>query len=181
MVQAVRQADAAWAALQDSHTIVYLTGLGLLVNFLLAFVAIAIPAWQRVMTKRDQAESASRARTRFIEAFKALATAQDEIVIASKLQNPDAVESFRRLERTLRGASLALTQSSAAAIPVSAIMSAAVAQHNVAKTLAHYPDLVNYGSNLLFYNGLGDELKGYADEARCLLETIEAEDNWNKI
>lgn len=176
LLQAIRQANAAWAAVRDSHINVYLASAGVIVNFLLALVAIGIPAWQRRMTKRDDSEAGRRSKQRFVTAFKMILEAQDAIFAASKMQNPKAVEEFGRAERVLRGASLALLQSSAAAVPVSAIMSAAVAQHNASKTLAHYPDLVNYGSNLLFYNGLGDELQGYADETRTLLEAVEASD-----
>jgi hypothetical protein len=35
------------------------------------------------------------------------------------------------------------------------------------------PKLVEYGSNFLFYNGLGKELQGYANEARDLLRSVE--------
>lgn len=179
VAQAIRQADAAWAAVREAHTAIYWSAAGVIVNFLLALVAITIPAWQRRMRKRDDAQVASRSKQRFIDAFKILADAQDAVVAATALENPEAVQAFARAELVLRAASEALTQSSAAAIPVDAIMCASTAQHNAAMMLSHYPDLTNYGSNLLFYNGLGDDLRGYAIQTRSLFERIETASAWD--
>lgn len=180
VVQAVRQADAGWAAVREAQAAVYWSVAGVIVNSVLAFLALAIPAWQRRMMKHDNAELTERSRKRFIHALGAVADAQTAVVKATTLSNPEAGPAFARAELLLRGASQALTQASAAALPISAIMISITAQHNAAKTLAHYPDLKNYGANLLFYGTLLEELEGYAAETQSLLDQAKSFGPWEK-
>jgi heme exporter protein D len=151
-------ADATWVAIYIATAAVV--------------VAIAVPQWQRHTMLKDAKESERRAVDRFIEAFRALAVAQDAVVAASRLDK--STEAFALAELELMGAMEALSGSATTTLPVVAIVNSVKAQLKASATLAHFPDLKLYGSNLLTYGTLKDRLEQTRNETYALLRPVEA-------
>ena len=133
--------------LGEARRIYRLTVAGVAANFLLAIVAVAVPAWLRYSEKRDAKLAEHRVWSRFIEAFTAVSDAQEVVVAAGNAEYPAG--AYTLVELQLQRATEALAKASANELPVKAVLNSVEAQQLAAKTLARLVDLKLYGRNLL--------------------------------
>lgn len=149
----------------------YISVAGVIANLLVVLVAILVPVWQRRSMLNDAVKSEQRALNRFIEAFRVFASALDALIEAGKMERP--AKAFEAVESKLRGATEALTEASAAPLPIKAVVNSTMAQQKATAILAHFPELKLYGSNLMTYGSLQAEISTACDEVHELLRQTE--------
>jgi hypothetical protein len=171
LLQAIRQADAAWALVWEARRAFYLSVAAVVATLLLAFVAVAVPAWLRCAAKRDAKETERRAWSRFTEAFEAVADAHNAVVAASQSEHP--ATAFESAESQLQRATEALTRASATELPVAVVLNVVAAQQKSAAILALFPDLKLYGGNLLNYKEVVEKINQTRDDVLALLTTTQ--------
>jgi hypothetical protein len=150
----------------------YIAIAGVAANLMVVLAAILVPVWQRRAMLNDAKKAEWKAGNRFIEAFRALAAAQDAVVAAGKIER--STKAFETVEPELRGAIAALAEASATTLPIKAVINSTNAQQKAAAILAHFPDLKVYGSNLLTYGSLQTQMNDARDATHLLLSQTES-------
>jgi len=143
---------------------------GVIANFVLAVVAVAVPIWQRRAMLSDARRAEKRSWNRFIEAFNELAAAQDALVAASMSGNSTA---FAAVEPKMQSALEAFAISSASPLPVKAAINASRAHQIATEALAGLPALKLYGSSLMSYETIKANLKKGCEATHALLREAE--------
>jgi heme exporter protein D len=144
---------------------------GVVANLMVVLAAILVPVWQRRAMLNDAKDAERKAWDRFIEAFSALAAAQDAVVAAGKMEHSS--KAFAEVEPQFRGAAEALAVASATMLPIKAVINSANAQRKAAEILARFSDLKVYGSNLLTYGTLQSQMNDARDATHLLLSQTE--------
>jgi hypothetical protein len=150
----------------------YIAIAGVAANLMVVLAAILVPVWQRRAMLSDTKEAERKAWNRFIEAFRALAAAQDAVVAAGKMER--SAKAFEAAEPELRGATEALAEASATTLPIKAVINSTKAQQEAAAMLARFPDLKIYGSNLMTYELLQSQMNDARDATYLLLNQTES-------
>jgi hypothetical protein len=126
------------------------------------------------MMLRDADRTQREAWRRLIDALRSLTGAQDEVVAAAQLQNPQAARAFALVEPRLVNAVEILKDTSVGAFSVAIAMDVASALRLADEMIGQYPELRIYGSNLLTYDELSSELIRIRDDTLELLARVEA-------
>ena len=145
---------------------------GVAANLMVVLAAILVPVWQRRAMLKDAKKAERKAWSRFIEAFHALAAAQDAVVAAGKVKH--STGAFEAAELELRSATKALAEASATTLPIKAVINSTNAQQKADEILAHFPDLKLYGSNLMTDGPLQAQMNDARDATHLLLSQTES-------
>jgi heme exporter protein D len=150
----------------------YIAIAGVAANLMVVLAAILVPVWQRRAMLNDAKEAERKAWKRFIEAFRALAAAQDAVIVAGEMEH--SAKAFEAVEPQLRGATEALAEASATTLPIKAVINSTNAQQKAAATLAYFPILKVYGKNMMTYSSLQAQMNDTRDATYLLLSQTES-------